>query len=457
MRTSRRELLQVGLSGLGVLSLGGTVPLFVQKMAFAEALKGTNVSNDNILVVVQLSGGNDGLNTVVPHGSDVYRKLRPTLGIKDRLLSLDDNLSLNPGLAALKEMYLDGTVAVINGCGYPEPNRSHFQSMEIWHTADPQGKGDHGGWLGHYLDHCCRGTDSHSTMPAVNIGTELPQALVNDGPPVPSIQQIDDFRVKTDPASQYDAKREQQLIAEFNQIHDATPALQFLTRQATNAIVEADQVRKLTAGYKPDADYGYGFGQQLKLIAQIISGNFGTKVYYCQIGGFDTHSNQMNQHENLLRQVSVAISAFFKDLNAKGLGEKVTLMCFSEFGRRVAQNDSGGTDHGTAAPMFVVGPKVKGGLYGAYPSLTDLDQGDLKFTTDFRRVYATVLDHWLNADSTGVLKNKFEPIAFLGGIEAAGEKKPDSGSKTSDDSDKSGDNQMNDGNQTNSMSPMLKQ
>jgi len=441
MKTSRRELLRVGFGGLGVLSLGGTVPMFVQKMAFAEALKGTTVANDNILVVVQLSGGNDGLNTVVPYSNDIYRKLRPTLGIKDRLLNLDDALALNPGLAALKEMYLEGTVAIVNGCGYPEPNRSHFASMEIWHTADPKGESDHGGWLGHYLDHCCRGTDSH--MPAVNIGTELPQALVNQGPPVPSIQQIEDFRIKTDPASQYDAKREQQLITELNQIKDATPALQFLSRQATNAIVESEQVRKLTQGYKPDADYGYGFGQQLKLIAQIISGNFGTKVYYCQIGGFDTHSNQLNQHENLLRQVSIAISAFFKDLGAKKLADKVTLMCFSEFGRRVAQNDSLGTDHGTAAPMFVVGPKVKGGLYGKYPSLSDLDQGDLKFTTDFRRVYATLLDQWLNADSTAVLKNKFEPVPFFDGVAAVAEKPVEQKNDSSSSSeDKADDNSM---------------
>src|SRR3954463_1779035 len=344
MKTTRRELLRVGLGGLGVLSLGGTVPMFVQKMAFAKAVEGTQVADDNILVVVQLSGGNDGLNTIIPHSNDLYRKARPSLGIKDRLLTLDDDLSLNPGLAALKEMYLEGTVAVVNGCGYPEPNRSHFQSMEIWHTADPMGQGDHGGWLGHYLDHCCRGTaEGGSHLPAVNVGTELPQALVNEGPPVPSIQQIEDFRVKTDPASQFDAKREQQIITELNQIKDATPALQFLSRQATNAIVESEQIRKITAQYKPDAEYGYGFGQQLKLIAQIISGNFGTKVYYCQIGGFDTHSNQMNQHENLLRQVSVSIAAFFKDLGAKKLADKVTLMCFSEFGRRVAQNDSGGT------------------------------------------------------------------------------------------------------------------
>src|SRR3954463_7433889 len=148
MNTSRRDLLKVGLSGLGVLSLGGTVPLFVQKMAFAKSVAGTDVADDNILVVVQLSGGNDGLNTIIPHSNDLYRKARPSLGVKDRLLALDDDFSLNPGLAALKEMYLEGTVAIVNGCGYPEPNRSHFASMEIWHTADPMGQGDHGGWLG---------------------------------------------------------------------------------------------------------------------------------------------------------------------------------------------------------------------------------------------------------------------------------------------------------------------
>ena len=442
MKSSRRELLRVGLGGISVLSLSGTVPMFVQKLAFAETVGGTAVSNDNILVIVQFSGGNDGLNTVIPSGSDVYHKARPGLGIKDRLIKINDELSLNPGLGAFKEMYDAGQLAIINGCGYPEPNRSHFQSMEIWHTADPFGKGDHGGWLGHYLDHCCRGTSEHS-IPAINVGPELPQALVNEGPPVPSIQQIDDFRVKIDPAAQNDSKREQQIIAELNQIRDATPALQFLSRQATNAIIESEQIRKLTAGYHADADYNYGFGQELKLIAQIIAGNFGTKIYYCQVGGFDTHSNQMGQHENLLKQVATAIQAFYKDLGAKGLADKVTLMTFSEFGRRVAQNDSGGTDHGTAGPMFIAGPKVKGGLYGSYPSLTNLDQGDLKFTTDFRRVYATMLDQWLNADSTVVLKDKFEPVEVFTGpstrpVRSDGEK-----SSPSNDSNNPGDDQMN--------------
>jgi uncharacterized protein (DUF1501 family) len=416
MKPSRREMLRVGLGGLSVVSLAGSMPMFVSRFAQAQTLAATQVSNDNVLVVVQLSGGNDGLNTIVPASSDVYHNVRRNIALKERLIKLNDDLALNPGLSAFKELFDAGQLAIVNGCGYPEPNRSHFQSMAIWHTADPRGGGGtNGGWLGHYLDHCCRGTDhaTNPTLSAINIGNELPQALVNDGPPVPSIQSIDDFRVKTDPAIQYDAKRKEQLIRELNEIHGASPALQFLSRQATNAIIEADQIRRLTAGYKPDANYPYGLGQQLKLIAQLIAGNFGTRVFYCQIGGFDTHANQTGQHENLLAQVATSIKAFLDDLKAKGYADKVSVMCFSEFGRRVESNSSSGTDHGTAGPMFVAGGKVKGGLYGAYPSLTDLDNGDLKYTTDFRRVYTTMLEKWLNADPTVVLNNRFEPVEFL--------------------------------------------
>src|SRR3954471_22858403 len=200
MKSSRREVLRVGLGGLAVVSLSGTMPAFVSRLAYAQTKLGSAVADDNILVVVQLSGGNDGLNTVVPHADDLYYKARPQLALKDRLLKLNDKLALNPGLAAFRELFDAEQLAVVNGCGYPEPNRSHFQSMAIWHTADPKG-GTNGGWLGHYLDHCCRGTASNpsSMMSAVNIGPELPQALVNDGPPVPSIQSIEDFRVRTDP------------------------------------------------------------------------------------------------------------------------------------------------------------------------------------------------------------------------------------------------------------------
>jgi uncharacterized protein (DUF1501 family) len=404
-------MLKVGLSGLSVVSLAGTIPAFLTKFANADPATRPSLSNDNILVVVQFSGGNDGLNTVIPFTDDVYHKSRPIIGIKDRLLKLNDTLALNPGMTAFKAMFDAGNLAIINGCGYPEPNRSHFRSMEIWQTASPDGH-EASGWLGHYIDHMLRGSDN--PLKAVNIGSQLPTALVADSAPVPSINSIDDFAVRVDPsASQTDIKTQQQIIRQFNAVRDASPSMQFLARQATNAIVSSEDIRKLASGYKPDAQYPQGLGAELRLIAQIINANLGTKLFYCEVGGFDTHSNQPQQHENLLKAVSESIAAFQKDLTAKGLWDKVTLMTFSEFGRRVEQNDSNGTDHGAAGPMFVTGGKVKGGLYGEYPTLAKLDDGDIKYTTDFRRVYATMLDQWLNCDSAAVLNNKFENLAFV--------------------------------------------
>src|SRR5439155_3663066 len=210
---------------------------------------------------------------------------------------------------------------------------------------------------------------------------------------------IDDFRIRTDPNTGFDARLEEQIIRRLNAVKDSSPAVQYLSRQATDAIIEADEIRKVVANYKPDADYPGGLGQNLRLIAQLISGDLGTRLFYCQTGGFDTHANQLGQHERLLNNVAASLQAFYNDMKRKGLGDKVTVMCFSEFGRRLAQNNSAGTDHGAAAPMFVAGGQVKGGLYGSYPSLTELGDGDLKYTTDFRAVYATLLDKWLNADS----------------------------------------------------------
>jgi uncharacterized protein (DUF1501 family) len=412
---SRREFLKISLSSAAAISLATTCPAFISRLAFAQPTTApSTVANDNILVVVQLSGGNDGLNTVIPHTDDAYHKARPRIGIKDRFLPLDDHLALNPGMKGFKELFDQGQLAIVNGCGYPKPNRSHFRSMEIWHTADPTDYRPQG-WLGHYLDHALKGTapaPADNALRGINIGSELPLALVDVGAPIPSIQSLDDFRVRTDPNDGVDEKTEQQLIADLNAVRDQSPALQFLSRQATNAILTAEELRKLK-NYKQDADYPRGLGQELRLIAQLISGHFGTRVYYCQTGGFDTHANQVGGHENVLRNVADSIAAFHKDLAAKGLNDKVTVMCFSEFGRRLQQNGSNGTDHGAAAPMFVSGGKVKGGLHQPYPSLTDLDSGDLKFTTDFRRVYATLLKHWLNADPAPILQGTYEPLAFL--------------------------------------------
>jgi len=382
-------MLRVGLGGLGAVSLGGSVPSMVSKFAFGggsggRVIRGSTVSNDNILVIVQLSGGNDGLNTVIPAGDDNYRRARPSIALSDRLHALQDGLALHPGMIGFKKLFDDGALAIINGCGYPAPNHSHFKSMEIWHTADPAAaKSEMSGWLGHYVDHLRRGTAG--LLRAVNIGPELPQALVADEAIVPSISSAD----------------------------DASLAMKYLARQSTNAVIDAGAIERAAARYRADVDYPGGLGNHLKLIAQLISGNHGTKIFYCQTGGFDTHANQLGQHERLLANVSSSIAAFVRDMQAKGLSNKVAVMCFSEFGRRVNQNSSAGTDHGAAGPMFVVGGKVKGGVYGDYPSLSDLDDGDLIYTTDFRRVYATLLDKWLNANSTEILKNTFEPIAFL--------------------------------------------
>jgi uncharacterized protein (DUF1501 family) len=416
--TTRRNLLKVGLGSLPVICLGGTMPAFVSRMAMADPATRPSVSNDNILVVVQLSGGNDGLNTVIPFKADPYYKARPVLGLKQNLLKLNDEHALHPAMGAFKRLYDDGKLAIVNGCGYPKPNRSHFESMAIWHAGDPANAGANGGWVGHYLDHLRRGTSSASAgnvMQAINIGSELPQALVNADAPAPSIQSFEDFSVRLLGRANGTEKLERTLIEEVNRINDASPTLAFLSRQATNAIISTDQIIKIAGGYQSAVEYPAGLGQRLRLIAQIINGNFGTRIFYCEIGGFDTHASQLQQHDNLMRQVSDSISAFTADMAAKGYGDKVTVMCFSEFGRRVQQNDSNGTDHGAAGPMFLVGGKVKGGLHGAMPSLEKekLDDGDLRYTTDFRRVYATLLDQWLNTDSVAVLKNKFEPMALV--------------------------------------------
>ncbi len=434
MNTSRRDFLRVGLSGLGVVCLGGSMPLFVPRFAHAATSIGTGVANDNILVVIQMSGGNDGLNTIIPVRDDLYHKARPRLHLTENLHKLNDDLSMNPGLESFKHLWDEGKLAVVQGCGYPKPNRSHFESMSIWETADPAGLRDGTGWLGHTLDHLRQGTvgkdidqgkagheDGHdhphdNPLLAVNIGDQLPQAFVTDGPPVPSIRNVRDFGFRMNDNDNSDNELEKKIMADLNAAReDESPAMRFLARQATNAMISADEIAKLTDDYRPDAEYKGGLGEQLRTVAQIISGHFGSRVFYCQIGGFDTHSNQAGDHERQLREMADAIAAFQKDLDAKGLSDKVTLMCFSEFGRRVGQNESNGTDHGTAGPMFVVGSKVKAGLHGTTPSLKpeDLDSGDLKFTTDFRRVYGSVLKNWLNVEPAAVLHEAFEPVGVV--------------------------------------------
>lgn len=353
MQSSRRQILQAGLTGAAAVAFGS-------QLTRAAGLTSAGLTPaDNVLVVIQLSGGNDGLNTVVPSQSREYRLARPHIAITSGLHPLDQGLALHPAMSGFKRLYDRGQLAVINGCGYPQPNRSHFRSLEIWHTADPSCSNPQG-WLGRYIH------ENASPLTAINIGSHLPQALAIEGRSVPSIQTAEDGRGVCN-----------------------------------------------LAAYESDVAYPAGLGKQLELVARMIDANVGTRVFYLQLAGFDTHANQLSQHETQLAQLSDSVAAFFDDLAVAGHGDRVAVMCFSEFGRRLAQNNSNGTDHGAAGPMFVVGPKVRGGIYGAHPSLTRLDHGDLKYTTDFRRVYGTVLDKWLGADSARVLGNRFEPVAFL--------------------------------------------
>jgi uncharacterized protein (DUF1501 family) len=413
MLTSRRNLLKVGLNALPVISLSASVPAFVSRMAFAEQAKRPDQSNDNILVVLQLTGGNDGLNTVVPFADDAYHRARPKIGIKapPSVVRLDDHFALNPNLQMLKNVFDAGHLAIVHGCGYPNPNRSHFRSMEIWHTANPA-KSQPSGWLGHFLDHAARG--GLAPVNPLNIGTELPQALVGEGTPVPSIEKLEDFKLRSGHAKSAQALLEREIVMELNKAgDDQSPAHRFLARQATNAIIASNKVQSLAQQGASGMYYGMTLGRHLQLISSLISANAGTRLFYLQYGNFDTHAQQNQMHAGLFGELAQGIWAFHEDMKNKGLLDKVTLMVFSEFGRRVAENSSQGTDHGAAAPMFVMGGKIKGGLHGKMPSLTDLDDGDLKFSTDFRQVYATLLDKWLNADSAKVLGGKFEHIAFL--------------------------------------------
>ncbi len=418
--TSRRDFLRVGLGALPAISLGGTVPLLIPKFAFADGeTPGTPVPKDNILVVVQLSGGNDGLNTLVPHKHDNYKKARPQLALSEGLHALNDEWSLNRGMTSFKQLWDEGQLAILPGCGYPDPNRSHFESMGIWHAGDPTG-GDGTGWIGHYLDHLVRGTQdtsiANNPLLAVNIGREMPMALVSPQVTVPSVDRIEDFGLSFQNGTPYDQQLERDLLIELQKMKGENPQQAYFARQAADAIISADEIRRVASGYKPDAEYYGGIGNNLRLIAQLISGNFGTRVFYCETGGYDTHADQLQQHENLLKGVADNVKAFRDDLKVKGIADKVTVMVFSEFGRRVEQNASNGTDHGAAGPMFVVGPKVQGGIHGEHPSLDNLVAGDLGFTTDFRRVYSGLLRDWLNADPATVLKGTFDAIPLIAGI-----------------------------------------
>jgi uncharacterized protein (DUF1501 family) len=417
---TRREFLKKGLT---VAAAGLTVPSFVTRTAWAlndprdlkQVRSVPGVPDDRILVVLQLAGGNDGLNTIVPYANDDYYRVRPTLGIpREQVLRLNDQIGMHPQLAGLKSLYDDGKMAIVQGVGYPNPNRSHFRSMEIWETASGSDQVEKYGWIGRYFDNTCSG-EPRPTL-AVTIGNEAPRTIRNTHAIGVSLEDPERFRWMPGSPTAETAQVEQRVFEELNQPAGARAgALDFLQRTAMNARVSSDQIREVARKYRGTVVYPPAgqLSQALRLIASMIAGNLGTRVYFASLGGFDTHSGQRGTHTQLLTQLGAAVRAFHQDLQTQGNADRVLVMSFSEFGRRVAENASGGTDHGTAAPMFLFGTPVKPGLYGQQPSLADLDNGDLKFTTDFRSVYATVLEKWLGTDSRAVLNGSFPTLAFV--------------------------------------------
>jgi len=399
MLIHRRRFLQVGSLASASLML----PKFLKAMEQGNFVPPGN----KVLVVVQLSGGNDGLNTVVPYRNDIYYKLRPQLGIRrNDALALNDELGIHPALKTFKSLYDDGSLGVLNNVGYPNPDRSHFRSMDIWQSASDSKDYWGTGWLGRFLDAQCKGCDKPTQ--ALEIDDTLSLAL--KGNDVKGL-------ALTDPQKLYGASNDRyfrDLLAK-QQHDDEHHNVDYLYKTMAETISSAGYIQQQFKTYKSKESYpNTELGKNMKTIAELIMTDINTSVYYVSHGSFDTHVGQQNQQQRLFSQLSDALAPFVADLKKNHRFEDVLVMTFSEFGRRVAQNASGGTDHGTANNMFLVGGGLKEkGVLNDGPNLTDLKDGDLQFKVDFKSVYATLLKKWLGADDAAILQQSYEHLSFI--------------------------------------------
>jgi len=364
------------------------------------------------LVVVQLSGGNDGLNTLVPYSQQTYYNARPTLALdKSDVLQLDGDVALHPSMTALESLYKSNRVAIVQGAGYPNPNRSHYESMTIWQTASPD-ETLQTGWLGRYLD-TARSVDS--SINAVELDALLSPTVIGEKERAMAVQSLQSFKIA--PSRRTGQSPDETTIKALDAIQctscqEYNNLVTAMMEAGLDAMTASDIVQQAASNYQTSISYPKNdFSNRLKLAAQVVSSNLKPTIVYLQIGGFDTHANQKNTQAQLLKTVSDGIAAFYQDMDSKGKADDTLIMTFSEFGRRVHENGSQGTDHGTAEPMFLIGGRVSGGLYGEYPNLSNLDSnGDLIHTVDFRQVYASVLQDWLGSDASHVLNSQFEEL-----------------------------------------------
>lgn len=396
---------------LGLTALSATVPTFLHRTGMILANEKIPASmEDRVLVVIQLAGGNDGLNTVVPYADDRYYKLRPKISVpKDKVHKLNDQLALHTEMRELKKLFDDGSLAVVTNVGYPNPSRSHFKSMDVWETANNPEKIGKTGWLGRYFDNECKEIDS--PMLGLRLGEQAALTFASERAGIATF---------ANPALLQDNARGAfaKGLDKLNEVQETgISALDYIqrtgnvTRELSRRIQQAVNQVKSNVEYPP-----FSLCQSLKLVSQMITARIPTRVYYVTLGGFDTHSGQTLRHPALLQELSQALSLFIADLKGHKQLDRTLVMTFSEFGRRASENKQQGTDHGTANICFLAGGKLKGGVYGTAPDLENLDdQGDLVFKTDFRSMYAAVLKGWFGADPKKILGQDFAPIDFFKG------------------------------------------
>ena len=369
----------------------------------------TTTNGDRNLVIVQMSGGNDYMNTLVPYGNGLYYDSRPEIAIDpESVIKIDDQVGFRPGLEPIKRLWDEGKVAIINGIGYPNPNRSHFRSMDVWHTALAEEVGTEG-WLGRAI----RDIDPNgeNVLAGVNFGRGLPRAMGCPGVPVASVGNLETYGLFPDMQDQ--ALREYALET-FGKMYGGAEGkdavMGFLGQTGLDALRGADILRTAPGKYESTVEYAANpMAQSLKSAAQVMFADFGTRVYFTQHGSFDTHSAELFKHEMLWNEVAPAVGDFYDDLVEHGRNEDTVMFLYSEFGRRIKDNGSG-TDHGSGGMAMLIGDSVKGGMYGEYPSLADDDQleGDLHYNNDFRSTYTSVLEQWLSLDAAPIVNGRYE-------------------------------------------------
>ena len=376
----------------------------------------TSTKKDPVLVVLQLSGGNDGLNTIIPYTNPLYNDNRPAVRVPDdQVLQINDEIGFNPAMAPMKRLYDDGKLAIIQGIGYPTPSRSHFRSMDIWHTCEPEKVGDEG-WLGRMIAEL--DPTKENVLTGVNFGRGLPRAMVAPGVPVASVGNLESYGVLT--GIEIEEQRTKALDV-FSRVYSPMigqgPVLDYFAHTGLDALKGADILSTAPESYSSTVEYGSdSVAQYMRNIAQVHLANLGTRIMYttAPYNSFDTHAGELANHTKLWSETSNAVADFYDDLKEHNASDNVVLLVFTEFGRRVHDNGSG-TDHGAGGCAFVIGDAVKGGLYGEYPSLEEnkLVEGDLAFNNDFRGLYSTLLEKWMGLDSKPIVNGSFEQMAYL--------------------------------------------